>query len=397
MKRLIKTKEDFLELFTRLAPNTNNEDFNGVPCFAPKGVIEKLKASDNFASDIMAYCSLPNNHTYKSYYYAGFIEFTEFLGIWNYGFRSLEAIDRIMSADKKKFFAQAVFQSGMFADFCDIAINELDEHSENYYREHGEIQTCFSFQEIPWLYEEIQCLLQNCSQTTAGYLMESFLKTQKKMKVYFSTSKGRKYTKKFVFACIMHNVKDCCPKYMIKNSIIPKVRDDGFTIETYDYIRKYINRFQDYYVFPAKAEKIEYAESELNFKWYKDGYRFLLPKDSETAIKLNEEVYSPKDKLSSWEVLTKIITEVYVMKGKEHKFLIELIQKEDDNFYTLDSITLPAPWYEQKISFKEYELVKEWCKEKKITIDYYKSGLDDLFETETRREYRLVIEGGNHD
>ena len=85
------------------------------------------------------------------------------------------------------------------------------------------------------------------------------------------------------------------------------------------------------------------------------------------------------------------------MKGKEHKFLIELIQKEDDNFYTLDSITLPAPWYEQKIACKEYELVKEWCKEKKITIDYYKSGLDDLFETETRREYRLVIEGGNHD
>ena len=389
MKRVIKTKEEFLDLFDRLPSNSISEDFNGVPCFYPKGVIDKLQTGDDFASDILTFCSLPDNHTYKSYYYAGFTEFTEFLGIWNYGFRSIEAIDRIMDADKQRYFAQTVYENGMFADFCDIEIKNWEEHSENYYREKGEIQTCFSFRETPWQYDEIQCLLQNCNQTTAGQLLESFLKTQKKMNVYFSTPEGRKCTKQFVFSCIMHNAKDCCPKYMIKNTVIPKVKEDGFTVESYEDIRKHINRFQDYYIFPTESEKIEYVKEEIDLKWTKNGYRFLLPKDSEMAIKLNEEIYSVKDKLSSWEVLTKITTEIYVMKGKEHKCLIELIKKEDDDFFTLDAVTLPEPWYKHKLTFKEYELIKEWCKEKNITIDYYKSSLDEIHEKPDFSEIRL--------
>lgn len=64
MKRLIKTKDDFLKLFYRLETGAIEHDFNDVPCFAPKGVIEKLKASNDFAEDILAYCGLENNHTY---------------------------------------------------------------------------------------------------------------------------------------------------------------------------------------------------------------------------------------------------------------------------------------------------------------------------------------------
>ena len=109
-KQYFKNKEDFLELFNRIESDSIEQDFNSVPCFAPKEGVQKLKDSKDFAGDILLLCGLKNNSTFQSYYNAGFNEFAEFLGLWVYGFRSLEAIDRIMNADKKRYFAQAVYQ-----------------------------------------------------------------------------------------------------------------------------------------------------------------------------------------------------------------------------------------------------------------------------------------------
>ena len=108
-KRFFKNKEDFLELFNKIKSDSIVQDFNGVSCFAPEGVLKKLKDSKDFAGDILLLCGLKNTSTFQSYYYAGFNEFAEFLGLWGYGFRSLEAIDRIMNVDKKRYFAKAVY------------------------------------------------------------------------------------------------------------------------------------------------------------------------------------------------------------------------------------------------------------------------------------------------
>lgn len=186
-KRFFKNKEDFLEIFNRIESDAIVQDFNGVPCFAPKAGIRKLKDSNDFAGDILMCCGLKNDYTFQSYYYAGFNEFAEFLGLWGYGFRSLEAIDRIMRADKKRYFAKAVYSDGMFADYTDKEFrDDKYKHTPDYYRENGNIQTCFSFIRMPWLYEQIRVLLQKCSETTTGYLVQDFLKHPRKMKLYES-------------------------------------------------------------------------------------------------------------------------------------------------------------------------------------------------------------------
>lgn len=389
MKNLIKTKDDFLELFNKLFPDQIAEDFNGVPCFAPKGVVDKLKASEDFKGDILIYCGLENNHTYQSYYYAGFTEFSEFLGIWHYGIRSLEAIDRIMAADKKRYFAQAVYSDGMFADYTDKEFrnDKIYKHTEEYYRENGNIQTCFSFIRTPWLYEQIRILLQNCSETTTGYLIESFFKHPKKVKVCESAFL-KKYNKVNAIEAITNIIKDC-DRNFIKKIAIPKLRQEGFSQKTFNYIIKELTRDADFWEMPSKKELIPYTPEELNLEWEKDGYKFILPKKVGMVYTLNKKLFSPKNKLIDMEVVDKWTTQIYVMKGSKYKFLFELPQFEGDDFFTLVDVSLPKIWTHPRMTYKEFELVKAWCKEKNIVIDYYKSYLDQIHEKRDLSEIRL--------
>ena len=46
------------------------------------------------------------------------------------------------------------------------------------------------------------------------------------------------------------------------------------------------------------------------------------------------------------------------------------------------------------MTYKEYELIKAWCKEKNIVIDYYKSSLNEIHETID--ELRLLKPGENY-
>lgn len=380
-KRFFKNKEDFLELFNKIKSDSIVQDFNGVSCFAPEGVLKKLKDSKDFAGDILLLCGLKNNSTFQSYYYAGFNEFAEFLGLWGYGFRSLEAIDRIMNVDKKRYFAKAVYSDGMFADYTEKEVEDDKKykHTPNYYRENGNIQTCFSFICTPWLYEQIRILLQKCSETTTGYLIEDFLKHPRKIKICES-SFLKNYKKVYAFEAIINVIKDCT-KDFINTVAIPKVRQKGFSKKAFNFIIEEFTKDCDIWEFPSKKELIPYTQEELNLEWEKDGYRFLLPKKVGMVYTLNKKKFSPKDKMIGVEVIDKWTTQVYVMKGNKYKFLFELPQFEGDNFFTLVEVTLPKPWTYQKMTYKEYELIKAWCKEKNIAIDYYRSSINEIHET----------------
>ena len=364
-KTFIRTKEDFLDLFKRIIPGSITENFSEVPCFEPKGVADKLIHSDNFVKDILFYCNLPQNHTFESYYYAGFVEFTEFLGIWNYGFRSLEAIDRIIKADKERSFAEVVYENGMFADFSEVEIDEWKEHSVRYYREKGEIRTCFTFSSTPWMYEEIQFLLNHCSQTTTAHLVVNMLKHPAKMKIPFHTPTGIKYRRMYTFMILIHLLYDCSKEF-IKEIAIPKIREDGFSKKSYNYIVKELSVYERRYIKPTYNEKVDYGKPELKLKWRHNGYRFLLPKNAEMVEKLNNDLYSPENEYLTWAVMNHFIVEVYVKKGKENKFLLELDMDETGEVFTLETITLPKHCSNQKILDKEYELIKSWCSKKNI-------------------------------
>ncbi len=379
-KRFFKNKEDFLELFNRIESDSIVQDFNGIPCFAPEDGIKRLKDSNDFAGDILMCCGLKNDSTFQSYYYAGFNEFAEFLGLWGYGFRSLEAIDRIMRADKKRYFAKAVYSDGMFADYTDKEFrDDKYKHTPNYYRENGNIQTCFSFIRTPWLYEQIRVLLQKCSETTTGYLVQDFLKHPRKIKIYESAFL-KNYRKEYAFEAIINVIKGCTNNF-INGIAIPKLRQVGFSKKSFDYIVEEFTKDCDTWEFPSKKEGIPYTQEELNLEWEKDGYRFLLPKKVGMVYTLNKKIFNPKNQIIDMEVIDKWTTQVYVMKGHKYKFLLELPQFEGNDYFTLIEVTLPKPWTNQKMTYKEYELVMAWCKEKNITIDYYRSSINEIHET----------------
>ena len=386
-KQYFKNKEDFLELFNRIESDSIEQDFNRVPCFAPKEGVQKLKDSKDFAGDILLLCGLKNNSTFQSYYYAGFNEFAEFLGLWVYGFRSLEAIDRIMNADKKRYFAQSVYSDGMFADYTDKEVRDdkIYKYTPNYYRENGHIQTCFSFIRTPWLYEQIRFLLQNCSETTTGYLIEDFLKHPRKIKIC-ENSFLKIYKKVYAFEAIINVIKDFSKDY-INAVAIPKLRQKGFSKKTFNFIIEEFTKDCDIWEFPSKKELIPYTQEELNLEWEKDGYRFLLPKKVGMIYTLNKKKFSPKNQMIDIEVIDKWTTQIYVMKGNKYKFLFELPQFEGDNFFTLVEVTLPKPWTYQKMNYKEHELIKAWCKEKNIVIDYYRTSLNEIHEQYTNCDY----------
>ena len=102
---------------------------------------------------------------------------------------------------------------------------------------------------------------------------------------------------------------------------------------------------------------------------------------------LNKKKFSPKNQMIDIEVIDKWTTQIYVMKGNKYKFLFELPQFEGDNFFTLEEVTLPKPWTYQKMTYKEYELIKAWCKEKNIVIDYYRTSLNEIHEQYTNCDY----------
>lgn len=112
--------------------------------------------------------------------------------------------------------------------------------------------------------------------------------------------------------------------------------------------------------------------------------------------KLNHDLYFPKNKFLSWEVMNHFTVEVYVKKGNINKFILELIMEETGEVFRLDAITLPRAWSYKSLTFKEYKLIKDWCEKKNIIIDYYNSWLDQFYETDKQREYRLIITEEKH-
>lgn len=282
-----------------------------------------------------------------------------------------------MRADKKRYFAKAVYSDGMFADYTDKEF--LDDRIYKHTPENGNIQTCFSFIRTPWLYEQIRVLLQKCSETNTGYLIQDFLQHPRKMKLYESTFL-KKYRKEYAFEAIINVIKDCSNNF-INGIAIPKLRREGFSKKTFDYIVEEFTKDCDTWEFPSKKEGIPYTQEELNLEWEKDGYRFLLPKKVGMVYTLNKKKFCPKNKMIDMEVIDKWTTQIYVMKGNKYKFLFELPQFEGNDFFTLIEATLPKPWTYQKMTYKEYELIKAWCKEKNIVIDYYRSAINEMHET----------------
>lgn len=350
MKRVIKTKEEFLDLFDRLTMGLG-KDFNDILCGSAFKVKEKIQKNEYKLSDLFKICGIPYNKTYQSYYYAGWKTFTEFLGLWYYGFRSLEAIDRIMAADKSYIFAEQVYEYGMIAEFFDLTNQEVKVK-----------ETCFSFNEIPWLYEQIRILFQNCSETTAGYIIEEFVKHPRKMRIR-TNQFVRVYKKVYVLDSIILLMRDCGEKFN-KEEIIPVMREHGITKKTYNLIIKKLMEGAEDCEFPAKKEKVCYTPEELSFEWECGDYKFILPKKYGMIYKLNNKIFTPENTGLDVDATDRTITELYVRKGIKYLYLFEIYEWEKRGF-ELVNVTVRK---NKKLLKNDITIIKQWCKEKNVFI-----------------------------
>lgn len=359
-----RNKKDFLELFNRLPPGTDCQDFHEVSCTAPVGAMERLDASDDYKRDLFNFCGIPYNPTYLSFFYEGYNTFAELLALWTYGIRNLMAIDIIMSADKKYLFADEVFKYGMFANYKDEdsleALSHEDEKSE------GLIQTCFSFKKEPWIYEQVRTLLRTCSETWTGYLLADFLKRPKDMKIC-TNMYTKSFRKESAFVAIVDDIVNCVSGDFLNEVVLPKIKEEGFSQKVYESLFKEMTLGCDNEeILPPPETKIMYSQGEEKLEWNCGRYQFILPENAGQVYKMNDELFSCANPFLNLEVVEADKAEICFMKGAKPKAAIE-IEVYTDGSFEFQSIYLPRKRH-YSLSKKDFKILRRWYIEKTIKV-----------------------------
>ena len=359
-----RNKNDFLDLFNRLKPDTDYQDFHDVSCTAPVGVLEQLSKSDDYKRDLFKFCGIPYNSTYLSFFYEGYNSFAELLALWTYGIRNLMAIDIIMSADKKYLFADEVFKYGMFANYKDEdsleALSHEDEKSE------GLIQTCFSFKEEPWIYEQVRTLLRTCSETWTGYLLADFLKRPKDMKIC-TNMYTKTFRKESAFIAIVDDIVSCMSGDFLNEVVLPRIKKEGFSQKVYESLFNEMTLgCEEDETLPPPELKILYSQGEEKLEWKYGRYQFILPKTAGEVYKMNDEIFYGTSLFLNLEVVESGKTEICVMRGTRPKAAIE-IEVYSDGSFELQSIYLPRKRH-NSLSEKDFEILRCWYIEKNVEV-----------------------------
>ena len=356
-------KKDFLLLFNRIQPNSIIKDYNGIKCIAPLVDLHKLDKCDDFTKQLFILSGISDKQIYNKFYNSEYWNIADFLALWTYGFRDLNVINSVIEADKKHSFSEVVYKDGIFADYCENEKYENIDLSNEQLRKDGKIQTCFSFIKKPWLYDQVNVLLQNTSEQNAGFLISEFLQHPRKMIVRKNLF-YKKYKRVYIFDYLIGLI-ECSSKDLIDDFIIPNIKKNGLTKKVYDKILNKITEGLDDCEFPSRYEKINYSSAELQLEWeYKD-YKFLLPKKYGFAYKLNNKIFSPSNEDIDVDVSDRDTTELYVKKGLKYKYIFEIVEWEETGF-ELCNITTKN---NKALSNDEIELISIWCKTKNVIFN----------------------------
>lgn len=363
-----RDKKDFLELFNRLKPGADYHDFHEISCSAPVCALEQLAASDDYKRDLFKFCGIPYNQTYLSYFYEGYNTFAELLALWTYGIRNLMAIDIIMAADKKFLFADEVFDKGMFADYIDDWIYNrawCSDLTSEQQREKGFLQTCFSFIEKPWMYDQIRDLLTTCSETTSGYIIADFVQHPRKIK--FCTNKYTKtYEKDYLFNYFVRNLIDGIVDKIRNEIVLPRIRKEGLTKRVYlDLCEKIFSGFETDELLSSKT-KIPYSDGEDKLEWECNKYKFILPKTAGYVYKMNNKIFYNSDDFLDYSATKYEMVEICMKKGLCYKAAIVLTGYTDGSF-ELQDINLSRK-KNNSFTWEDFEILKRWFKEKDIIV-----------------------------
>jgi hypothetical protein len=365
-QKKLRNKQDFLNLFNQLKPNTNYEDYNGVSCVAPVSTVEQLEKSAEYEKDLFKLCNIPYNQIYLAYFYKGYNSFAEFLALWSFGFRNLEAIDRIIEADKKYLFADQVFDYGMFAEYKDENWIRKNDNTYEELKKINIIQVCFSFKETPYLLERVRILLRCCGEPLAGDIIVQFLHHPKKIKGCINKY-TRTYKKVYLFDIFIDEIFNATDDFL--NEIaLPKIKNEGFTKKVYlELVEILCEGLESEELLPPKT-KITYSYGQENLKWKTGPYKFIVPKKAAFVYKMNNKIFDATGSFLDYDATKYEITEVCFKKGMQYKAALEIAIDVNNHFF-IESIHLPK----RKTNFltdADNLIIEQWCKIKNVQYEY---------------------------
>ena len=290
------------------------------------------------------YCGIPYSPAINRIFLLGHRKFAQFLGLWGFGYRNFQVIEKIMSIDKEMFFAEAALKYGKIGNFM------LDN-----IRRKG-----FHFANMEFPLAKLNLLTKICDEKTSIKLLAEIFKNG----VYWNDS--------FHSSLYMYSELDFPDAYIylyklykeeaLSTEIVNKIIKEGFTKYNHDMLMKIWNEIHSYGIMDYK---IEYSASERKLEFESKGFKFCLPDDTRKLVDIGAKMNICVGHLYCDKALKKQCTIVYVERDSEYKMCIEL-QKEKGKFCLIQV----SEFSNQPAEGKNREMLAEWCQINNIFTGY---------------------------
>lgn len=298
-----------------------------------------IKNDANAVKSFIEYCGIPYSPAVNTIFLQGHRKFAQFLGIWGFGYRNFQVIEKIMSIDKEMFFAEAAFSYGKISSFI----------KDNRRR------TGFHFVNMNFPLAKLKLLTIICDEKTSIRLLaEIFEKNTGWIDSYHASDYMYSYLKfpdAYVYLCKLYK------EGALSQDVINKIIKEGFTKYNHDMLMKIWEEKHPDGIENFINIKISYSQTERKLEYESNGFKFCLPEDTRKLVDIGAKMNICVGHLYRDKAVKKQCTIVYVERDSKYEMCIELKKKQDS--FTIVQV---SEFSNQKVQGINWEVLKEWQK-----------------------------------
>ena len=265
------------------------------PCHSLNNIHEGVKT-------FITMCGIAYTPRINKIFLRGHRDFSEFLGLWACGFKDMDVINRILSADKYRFFSTAVFGYGA------IEING------------------FRFKNKPLLIRNVEFLFTLYDEHTVAKLI---------IPLFYHFDEGRvPWRISFKISDSVSYMSNLQNENALSEDVIKKIKNEGFTTYNHDLLmRTWIGLHPEKNGETTENQIIQYTDAEKQLEWKTGDYDFALPDDTDTLRRIGSQMSICVGHLYSKKAVEKRCTIVYALKNEKYQLCIELSKKSNNSFH----------------------------------------------------------------
>ncbi len=294
---------------------------------------EKLSHYPDGVREFIKMCDLPYTKKINKIFLKGHRYFANYLGIWHSGFRDNQAIELLMNADRKFFFAEMVFR------YCYLSCCSEPQKDSDVY-------------EIPPLIKDIKFLLEIYDEITsaklAAELLINDLKPENSYELYIRNA--------------FEHIKALSQEKLLSEQVIKKIGKDGFTMYNHDMLLRIYRQSHPEQKEKFKNQNIVYSAKEKELEWEIDGYKFCLPEDTDRLVDIGYKMNICVGNNYRESAVKKECIIIYAIKNNEYELCIE-VQKNAEKLFKLIQ---KSAFSNNEPKGKVLRAFNSWCFEKGI-------------------------------